>query len=128
MAGRLAENPNVNVLIIEAGMGNPEDVDAITTPARAFELRGSKYDWQYKTTMVDRPEYTRIEKPNTRGKVLGGSSCLNYYTWIPGSAATFDDWSEFGGDEWTWNNVKEYLYKVTIWSTFSKRRYLLIPA
>lgn len=119
MAGRLAENPNVNVLIIEAGMGNPEDVDAITTPVRAFELRGSKYDWQYKTTMVDRPEYTRTEKPNTRGKVLGGSSCLNYYTWIPGSAATFDDWSEFGGDEWTWKNVKEYLYKVTIESTFS---------
>lgn len=95
-------------------MGNPEDVDTITTPARAFELRGSKHDWQYKTTMVDRPEYTRIEKPNTRGKVLGGSSCLNYYTWIPGSAATFDDWSEFGGDEWTWDNVKEYLYKVRI--------------
>lgn len=113
MAGRLAENPDVTVLVIEAGMGNPDDVDAITTPARAFELRGSKYDWQYKTTMVDRPEYTRIEKPNTRGKVLGGSSCLNYYTWIPGSVATFDDWSEFGGDEWTWDNVKEYLYKVS---------------
>lgn len=112
VAGRLAEAPNVNILVIEAGIGNPEDVDAITTPARAFELRGSKYDWQYKTTMVDRPEYTRIEKPNTRGKVLGGSSCLNYYTWIPGSAATFDDWADFGGDEWKWNSVKEYLYKV----------------
>jgi hypothetical protein len=48
----------------------------ITTPARAFETRGSEYDWAYKTTMIDRPEYTRVEKPNTRGKVLGGSSCL----------------------------------------------------
>ncbi|KAJ4288357.1 hypothetical protein N0V88_007395 [Collariella sp. IMI 366227] len=111
VAGRLAENPDVKILIIEAGISNPADVDAITTPGRAFELRDSKYDWAYKTTMIDRPEYTRIEKPNTRGKTLGGSSCLNYYTWIPGSAATFDDWAPFGGDEWTWDKCREYLYK-----------------
>jgi len=78
---------------------------------QAFELRDSKYDWAFKMGMIDRPEYTRIEKPNTRGKALGGSSCLNYYTWILGSVATFDDWAAFGGDEWTWENVKEYLYK-----------------
>ncbi|KAL2126715.1 hypothetical protein VTI74DRAFT_349 [Chaetomium olivicolor] len=111
VAGRLAENSNVKILVIEAGISNPADVDAITTPARAFELRDSKYDWAYKTTMIDRPEYTRIEKPNTRGKTLGGSSCLNYYTWIPGSAATFDDWAPFGGEEWTWEKCREYLYK-----------------
>ncbi|KAM0415846.1 hypothetical protein ACHAPT_013206 [Fusarium lateritium] len=111
VAGRLAENPNVSVLVVEAGIDNPAAVDAITTPATAFTLRGSKYDWSFKTGMIDRPEYTRIEKPNTRGKVLGGSSCLNYYTWIPGSAATFDDWAEFGGEEWTWKTCKEYLYK-----------------
>ncbi|KAL8301789.1 hypothetical protein RB597_002280 [Gaeumannomyces tritici] len=81
-------------------MDNPGAVDAITTLARAFELRGSKYGWSYKTGMIDRPEYTRIEKPNTRGKVLDGSSCLNYYTWIPGSAATYDDWVPYGGAEW----------------------------
>ncbi|KAF6822649.1 glucose-methanol-choline oxidoreductase (SMG1) [Colletotrichum plurivorum] len=111
VAGRLAENPNVKVLVIEAGVSNPKDNEAIMTPARAFELRGSKWDWGYKTTMIDRPEYTRIEKPNTRGKVLGGSSCLNYYTWIRGSAATFNDWAPFGGDEWTWDSCREYFDK-----------------
>jgi choline dehydrogenase len=113
VAGRLAENPNVSVLVIEAGAGNPQDVAAITTPARAFELRSSEWDWAYKTTMIDRKEYTRVEKPNTRGKVLGGSSCLNYYTWIPGSAGTFDDWAEFGGNDWTWKTCQPYLYKVS---------------
>jgi choline dehydrogenase len=111
VAGRLAENPKVSVLVVEAGIGNPQDVPIITTPARAFETRGSEYDWGYKTTMIDRPDYTRVEKPNTRGKVLGGSSCLNYYTWIPGSAATFDDWAELAGPTWTWNACKEYFYK-----------------
>jgi choline dehydrogenase len=84
----------------------------INTPARAFELRNSEFDWGYKTTMIDRPEYTRVEKPNTRGKVLGGSSSLNYYTWVRGSAATFDDWEEFGGKSWNWDSCKDYFDKV----------------
>lgn len=111
VAGRLAENSNVSVLVIEAGIGNPLDVDAIATPSSAMSLRGSKHDWAFKTTMIARPDYERVEKPNTRGKALGGSSCLNYFTWVPGSAATFDDWKEFGGDDWTYAGCKEYLTK-----------------
>jgi choline dehydrogenase len=61
--------------------------------------------------MIDRPEYTRVEMPNTRGKALG-SSCLNYFTWVRGSKATFDDWAEYGGDSWSWNGCKEYFDKV----------------
>ncbi|KAF9108970.1 hypothetical protein BGX27_008172 [Mortierella sp. AM989] len=111
VAGRLAENPNVSVLIVEAGVANPSEIEEITTPARAMELRSSKHDWAYKTTMIKRDDYERIEKPNTRGKVLGGSSSLNYFTWIPGCKPTFDDWGEFGGSEWTWDNLLPYLRK-----------------
>jgi len=111
VAGRLAENPNVSVLVVEAGISNPQEIPEITTPARAFELRGSQYDWSYKTTMIARPDYERVEKPNTRGKALGGSSCLNYYTWVRGSKPTFDDWVEYGGQSWNWENVKEYFDK-----------------
>ncbi|KAF1983344.1 GMC oxidoreductase [Aulographum hederae CBS 113979] len=111
VAGRLAENPSVRILIIEAGIGNPKEVPQITTPGRAFELRGSKYDWSYKTTMIKRDDYERVEKPNTRGKTLGGSSCLNYYTWVRGSKETFDDWEAFGGKGWNWESCKEYFDK-----------------
>ncbi|KAJ6014840.1 hypothetical protein N7540_009431 [Penicillium herquei] len=103
VAGRLAENPEVSVLVIEAGRGaeleetdpdrfdgDPEKIAEITTPARAFESRNGPNDWKYKATLIDRPDYTRVEKPNTRGKVLGGSSCLNYYTWVRGSKGTFE--------------------------------------
>ena len=38
--------------------------------------------------MIKRNDYERVEKPNTRGKILGGSSCANYFTWIPGSKAS----------------------------------------
>ncbi|UNI24682.1 hypothetical protein JDV02_010412 [Purpureocillium takamizusanense] len=111
VAGRLAESPNVRVLIVEAGVPNPDQVPEITTPSQAFGLRGSKHDWAYKSTMIKRDDYERIEKPNTRGKVLGGSSCANYFTWIPGSKPTFDDWEEFGGPSWNWDGCVDYLRK-----------------
>uniref|UniRef100_A0A8H7KA51 Glucose-methanol-choline oxidoreductase N-terminal domain-containing protein n=1 Tax=Bionectria ochroleuca TaxID=29856 RepID=A0A8H7KA51_BIOOC len=111
VAGRLAENPHVRVLVVEAGIPNPDQVSVITTPSQAFNLRGSKYDWGYKSTMIKRDDYERVEKPNTRGKALGGSSCGNYFTWIPGSKPTFDDWEEFGGSEWNWDGCVDYLRK-----------------
>lgn len=111
VAGRLAENPNVRVLIVEAGVDNPSEIEEITTPSMAMDLRSSKYDWGYKTTMIKRDDYERIEKPNTRGKVLGGSSALNYFTWVPGCKQTFDGWEEFGGKEWTWEPLLPYLRK-----------------
>ncbi|PYI09601.1 choline dehydrogenase [Aspergillus sclerotiicarbonarius CBS 121057] len=111
VAGRLAENPNVTILIVEAGIGNPQDIPEITTPSSAMDLRNSKYDWAYKTTMVKRDDYERVEKPNTRGKTLGGSSSLNYFTWVPGCKPTFDMWEEYGGKEWTWDPLLPYLRK-----------------
>jgi choline dehydrogenase len=69
VAGRLAENPAVRVLVIEAGAGNPTEIPEVMTPSAAMSLRGSSYDWAYKATMVKRDDYERIEKPNTRGKV-----------------------------------------------------------
>ncbi|KAK8192475.1 hypothetical protein M8818_007643 [Zalaria obscura] len=111
VAGRLAENPNASILIVEAGVGDPERVEMITTPSSAMDLRGSEHDWAYKTTLVKRDDYERVEKPNTRGKVLGGSSALNYFTWVPGCKPTFDAWGEFGGQEWTWDPLVHYLRK-----------------
>ncbi|KAJ5805903.1 uncharacterized protein N7503_003505 [Penicillium pulvis] len=111
VACRLAENPNARILVLEAGIGSSKDNEDIRTPAMAMEIRGSQYDWAYKTTMVKRPDYERVEKPNTRGKALGGSSSLNYFSWVPGSKGTFDMWEKYGGKEWTWDPLVPYLRK-----------------
>lgn len=42
VAGRLAENPKVTVLIVEAGVGNSHEIPEITTPSEAMELRNSE--------------------------------------------------------------------------------------
>ena len=60
VAGRLAESANVPIQVVEAGVGNSHEVDEITTPALAMDLRGSKHDWAYKTTMVKRDDYERL--------------------------------------------------------------------
>ncbi|KAJ5108492.1 Glucose-methanol-choline oxidoreductase [Penicillium angulare] len=113
VAGRLSENPNVKVLVIEAGPGNPEQVPELAIPAHAVESRSTKYDWSYTSTFVDRPDYERVEKTNISGKILGGTSSLNYCTWVPGSKGTFNAWAEYGGRDWTWDKCEEYFTKST---------------
>jgi choline dehydrogenase len=96
-------------LVVEVGIGSSEVNEEIRTPGLAMEIRGSQYDWAYKTTMIKRDDYERIEKPNTRGKALGGSSSLSYFSWVPGSKGTFDLWGEYRGEEWTWDFLVPYL-------------------
>lgn len=79
----------MSVAVIEAGSSDTREIDMNTTPARVFELRVSKYDWGFKAAFVDRPDYMRVEKPHSRGKVLGGCSCLNYYTWVRGTKCRY---------------------------------------
>ena len=111
VAGRLAENPNVNVLVVEAGIGNPWDVELVTTPALAQEIRHTDSDWDYKATFVDRGVWVRTDKQCSRGRALGGSSAGNYFSWVPGCKPTFDRWAEYGGQEWTWEPLVPYLRK-----------------
>ncbi|PSK33593.1 hypothetical protein B9Z65_7480 [Elsinoe australis] len=67
IAGRLAENPNVSILVIEAGADNPMDHDKIRIPGAGFGLIETGHDWAYESTMVDRDDCRRYEK-NTRGR------------------------------------------------------------
>ncbi|KAI4776047.1 hypothetical protein E4T52_09023 [Aureobasidium sp. EXF-3400] len=118
VAGRLAENPNLSILVIEAGTEFVLHQDQ-QPPQRRKNLdsrsciptRGSEYDWQYPVIFWDRDGEKRHEPKNTRGKVLGGSSCLNYYTWLRGSRPTYDEWVKYGGSGWSWDKCFPYFQK-----------------
>lgn len=90
----------------------PMDEDRIRIPGAGFNLLESEHDWAYESTMVDRDDCRRTEK-NTRGKVLGGSSCLNYFAWMRGCRGTYDEWVKFGGDEWSFDKCLPYFSKVS---------------
>lgn len=110
----LARTPLQNTFTDIPVRSNPLKEDKISIPALAFQLVESKYDWQYPATLYENEKYgKRFEAKNTRGKVLGGSSCLNYYTFIRGSRGTYDEWQEYGGSTWSWDNCFEYFQKAS---------------
>jgi choline dehydrogenase-like flavoprotein len=120
IAARLSENPALTVGIIEAG---PVALDepTINVPGRLGETLFTKYDWQFETT--PQPGFNGRKLPWNRGKVLGGSSALNFMMWTRGSREDYDAWEELGNKGWGWEGillVKISLYCVLFWKTFSR--------
>ncbi|KZV75245.1 GMC oxidoreductase [Peniophora sp. CONT] len=111
MASRLSEDPDVTVLVIEAGQSNTAgpDVDLIQIPYRATVV-SSEFDWNY--TTVPQAALDNRTLPYPRGFVLGGSSSVNYMFYTRGSSDEFDYIANFTGDSgWSWENMFPYMLK-----------------
>ncbi|UYV79104.1 hypothetical protein LAZ67_17001140 [Cordylochernes scorpioides] len=115
LASRLSEDPDVTVLLLEAG-GKENEVTDI--PLVAAMLQSTPLDWAYQTEpqeascfgLIDRMWVQRSRWP--RGKVLGGSSVLNYMLYIRGNPRDYDRWAhEFGAHGWSWRDVFPYFLK-----------------
>jgi len=79
VAARLSENPDVSVGVIEAGKNKLDD-PVVDTPAMFLQMFGNEdYDWKYMTTpQVGVSGKKEKEHHMVRGKMLGGSSGINY--------------------------------------------------
>lgn len=80
LANRLTENPEINVLLVEAG--GPDTNPEIRIPSRWFDLLCTDLDWCYQTEPQVHLNNRSIEW--NRGKVLGGSSSINALVYIRG--------------------------------------------
>jgi choline dehydrogenase-like flavoprotein len=49
---------------------------------------------------------------NSSGRVLGGSSAINYLVLMRASAPEYDAWYKFGGDHWNWKGLLPYFKKI----------------
>jgi pyridoxine 4-oxidase len=90
LAARLSENPTLRVGLIEAG-GPATDPD-IAIPQQWPLLARRSYDWCYRTTSQAGTAGRRHEWP--RGRLIGGSSCLNAMAHVRGSRGDFQAWSD----------------------------------
>jgi choline dehydrogenase len=108
IAARLTENPATDVLLLEAGGPNHDDA-RITSPQRAWELWNTPFDWAFTTEPQAGALNRQIFWP--RGKVVGGSSCLNGMIYIRGAAADFDHWAYLGNAGWDYESVLPYFRK-----------------
>ncbi len=90
-----------SVLLLEAG--GPDDSPAIHDPARFHELWLADEDWAYYTTPQAHAADRALHWP--RGKVLGGSSCLNGLVHVRGARTDYEEWVRLGADGWSWEDV-----------------------
>ena len=105
LANRLSADPNVRVLLLEAG---PRDWHPfIHMPAGISKLVSRKgVNWNFDTEPEPNLDQRRLWWP--RGKVLGGSSSINAMCYIRGHRRDYDEWQSLGADGWHWDNVLPY--------------------
>ncbi|KAL9102986.1 MAG: hypothetical protein Q9163_001939 [Psora crenata] len=108
VASRLSEHHDIRVGVLEAGTTTYDD-PRITVPGRLGETLGSEYDWQFETTK--QPGLGGRSLPFPRGKVLGGTSALNFMTWNRGCREDYDAWEKLGNEGWGWDGLMPYFKK-----------------
>ncbi len=112
LATRLTEDPEHSVLLLEAGRDYPDfDVqpEEVKFPLKSsFEtLLASEHNWKYTARGTSESE---IDVP--RGKITGGSSSINGTVFLRGIPQDFDNWVEWGNDEWDFQKLLPYMNKL----------------
>ncbi len=106
LANRLSADPNVHVLLIEAG-GRDKSL-MIHMPAGIPALIGkpNPFNWYYETEGQLHLNNRRLYWP--RGRGWGGSSSINGMIYIRGHARDYDHWRQMGCDGWAFADVLPY--------------------
>ncbi|KAI0049312.1 GMC oxidoreductase [Auriscalpium vulgare] len=109
LATRLAEDPSVSVLVLEAGKYHGDDPTTRLPAMYAKNFGNPDYDWAFSTTPQPHADNTIYHW--NRGKGLGGSSALNFYVWNRPPAIDIDAWEKLGNPGWNWANYLKYSNK-----------------
>ncbi len=105
LANRLSEDPEVKVLLVEAG--GRDDDDLIHMPAAYAALYRSRHDWDLSSHHEPFADRRRIYLP--RGRVLGGSSSINAMVYIRGNKVDYDEWRDvYGCAGWGYDELLPY--------------------
>lgn len=110
LANRLSENPQWNILLLEAG---PDENVLSEIPVLFPSLQLSSIDWQFVSESSNKYCLdmlgSRCKWP--RGKVLGGSSVLNAMLYIRGNKRDYDNWASLGNPGWAYEDILKYFIK-----------------
>ena len=108
LANRLSENPEVKVLVLEAGSDQPPD--NVHLPAMWPFLWHTPVDWDYQSVPQSSLDGRCTHEP--RGKVMGGSSALNLMIYIRGHRADYANWVAQGAKGWGYDDLMPYFQKI----------------
>jgi choline dehydrogenase len=91
VARRPAENPDVSVLLLEAG--GDDDVPSVMDADQWFTNLGTERDWGFRAQ--PNPGVNGRALSLSMGKVLGGGSSINVMYWVRGHK---NDWNYFADE------------------------------
>ena len=100
IAARLSEDPGVTVTLVEAGVASDWRTQV---PGLSGTLWRTRLDWRFATAPQRFAADRSMHFP--RGKVLGGTSCLNYMVYVRGHRDNFDAWRDEGNEGWGYDDV-----------------------
>ncbi|CAO1440300.1 unnamed protein product [Diamesa tonsa] len=111
VANRLTENSAWKVLLTEAGADENfiQDIPLLVQYLQLTDANWKDYSEpssDYCQAMID----SKCSMPH--GRVMGGSSVLNYMIWTRGHPRDYDNWADLGNTGWNYNNVTKYFKKI----------------
>ena len=110
VAARLSEDPACRVALDEAG-GPPPPQESMPAACPVLQ-QNPETDWMYTADAGGCGlglEGGRMMVP--RGKMLGGSSGINYMAYVRGHPGDFDSWAAGGAAGWSYDDVLPYFKK-----------------
>uniref|UniRef100_A0A1I8N081 Glucose-methanol-choline oxidoreductase N-terminal domain-containing protein n=1 Tax=Musca domestica TaxID=7370 RepID=A0A1I8N081_MUSDO len=112
VASRLSENPNVSVLVLEAG-GDPPSLSEVYILSNL--LQKTEYSWN--DYAEPNPTSCKAMKDGRcfwlRGKMISGTAGINGNVFLVGRPSDYDEWQSQGNPGWSWENIHEYFVKAT---------------
>src|SRR5258708_2694745 len=112
VARRVAENPDVRVLLLEAG--GSDDVPSVMQAGQWPLNLGSDRDWAFQAQ--PNPHLNGRAIPMNMGKVLGGGSSINVMVWARGHKNDWDYFaSEAGDPAWSYESVLNIYRRIEDW-------------
>ena len=112
VAGRLAQNPATQVLLLEDG-GSDLKPEILMT-VLWFTNEGGKFDWSFNAERSASVNGRSIHQ--AMGRVLGGGSSINGMVWARGHKNDFDYWAKEAGDSaWDYNHILEIYKRIEDW-------------
>ena len=112
VAGRLTEDKDARVLLVEAG-GWDRDPWIHIPLGWPHLLLNRRHDWMYFHEPDDAMGGREIEC--ARGKVVGGSSSINAMAYVRGHRGDYDRWAAAGLREWSYAHVLPYFRRQEAW-------------
>ena len=108
LAYRLTENPQISVLLVEAGKA----VHPYARMPISFGLFIDRpgVNWRYFSEPEEGTKNRVIPVP--RGKMLGGSSSINGLVYVRGQTLDYDTWGQLGNRGWSWDEVSKVFQRM----------------